>query len=65
MLTDNVLVKAVQIKTRYFGHPLAGFFLTSDRLTASCQMPLILTNSGFGPGVLFVLVFFIEFLPRR
>jgi hypothetical protein len=34
----------------YFGQPSAGFFFSSDFLTASFQSQSILSSSGFGPG---------------
>ena len=35
----------------YFGQPWSGFFFARDFLTASLQLPSILSTSGFGPGV--------------
>jgi hypothetical protein len=42
----------------YFGQPLAGFFFSSDFLTASCQFPCSFKRYAFGPGVAFFLEWF-------
>jgi len=44
----------------YFGQPSAGFFFCRDFLIAARQSPLILSTSGFGPGMAlpFLLAFF-------
>src|SRR5208282_4929817 len=51
----------------YFGQPSAGFFLSSDFLTASSQSQSILSNSGLGPGCVggFFGTFFCFFIRLR
>lgn len=44
LLTDSLLIIV------YFGQPSRGFFFAGDFFRAACQLPLILSLSGLGPG---------------